>query len=66
MSSSECDLQNSHSDVGLSEVKFCKSHSDEDISQKGLSVLNLSSFLHPNFFYTVWSRIMHGFIFNFN
>ena len=27
-----------------------KSHSDDDISQKGLSVLNLLVFLHPNLF----------------
>ena len=25
-----------------------KSHSDDDVSQKGLSVLNLLVFLHPN------------------
>ena len=43
----------SFSKPGKFDPMFCKSHSDEDISQKGLSVLNILSFLHPNLFYTV-------------
>ena len=37
-------------------LQFCKSHSDEGTSQKGLSVLNILSFLHPNCICTVYDR----------
>ena len=40
--------------VILQSVWFCKSHSDEDTSQKELSVLNILSFLHRNPFYKVY------------
>ena len=41
--------ENSENDTGLTCIYILfKSHSDDDVSQKGLSVLNLLVLLHPN------------------